>query len=242
MCLPSMARLRSRRYGLYSWFVLGVLAGLSTRWAASSLPKETPDPNVVVLKSEKVLSFSRENMTLAELGALIQQQTQRTMTLDAVYAKDKTVYTAHLRNAPLTSVLKATERITGGVWERRSIGYHLRPMKSEEMLAQTGRMVEMMDEFTKAMAAIDPADPSLSAAQSSALRTFAYGNLRPPVLDAMPAANGNLDTWRVRVGTSSFSIYGRTPPPESRTYSRSMGWTTGTTGISVGQSGQGGRK
>jgi hypothetical protein len=158
------------------WFLLGVMLSVGMRVAVgdATRPVAKPNPNVVVLKSEKRITLERPKLTMTDLAGELSRQAGRSFVLDKPYCDDKTPYAALLARTPLSRVLDATAYLSGGRWERKGSTYRLRTPSRREMVSDATRYGATLVEILDYLSAIDGDDPSLPPEVRRPLRQFRY--------------------------------------------------------------------
>lgn len=217
------------------FLVAAVFGAAASRWLVHA-EQARQNPNVVVLRSEKRISLTRERIPLSEMAKACGDQTGRTFTLDDAFTKSEKRYSFILTNAPLASALAATARMTDATWEKRGSGYHLRPMTPEERIADPERLEELLDDVESSLKGVSEDDATLSAAQAAPLRDFRQGDhTGPGTLPTFVA--GDASRWRVMASPNRIVIISPPTGDLGRPVIAGTGWTRGAVGT-VGGGGQ----
>jgi hypothetical protein len=179
------------------WLATGVFLGGTTRLALSAdKPVPRTNPNVVVLRGEKVVSLESKDIRLADVAASFSTQTGYLFTLDKLYQDDKTSYHLLLSKAPLTRVLGAIAYMAHGKWERTRDGYHMRPLTPSERTSDVAQYEAAVEKAKDYLSQIDPNDPSLTKSQHARIQSWLDGTQMRQT-DLAPFPLDTIGNWKV---------------------------------------------
>lgn len=173
---------------------IGLLLGGTSRLAVSAsktAPTPNKNPNVVILRGERMITLEQDDLTLPKMATQLGRQTGLTFTLDKAFKKDETPYHFLLSKVSLTRALSAVGYLAHGKWERTRTGYHMRPMTEAERTSDIAMYESAIQRATDYLAAIDPNDPSLSKDEHGRIQSWLDGakmlqtDLAPLPLDTM---------------------------------------------------------
>lgn len=117
-----------------------------------------PGENVVVLKGERRVTVEKTQASLKDILEVLSAQTKSRFDVDVSLRNDKARYTVLVKGVLLSHFLEATEQVLGGRWERRGGSYHLRPKTPEEIMTDTQRYEEFIQQVEEYIAGTDPAN------------------------------------------------------------------------------------
>jgi len=181
----------------------GLLCGATTQWAHTTEPAGR-DRFVVELKSTKLVTLAKTDLTLQQTADELKRQTGYTFTLGARFQDDKRTLSVFLRAAPLGDVLRATGFLVKGVWERKGSGYTLRPMTSKELAMDTVRFDYVLETVERYLASVDAKDPALD--ERKQMEILSFRELMKDRAKAMSGMGGPTDGWLVKVGDNVLAV------------------------------------
>lgn len=210
-----------------AWLGIGLLLGGTTRLAVSaSKTAPTPDknPNVVILRGEKMVSLDKDDIPLTELAASFSKQSGYALTLDEAYTEDKTPYHVLFSHVPLTRALSAIGYLAHGRWERTERGYHLKQLTGAERATDIARYEGAVERARQYLSQTNLDDPSLSAVQHDMIQSWLMGaNARLNDLAPFPVAA--LGATTVTVSDHGLSIAYAEQTDDGKNHSRAEWWS-----------------
>ncbi|HEY3268411.1 MAG TPA: hypothetical protein VGM37_15940 [Armatimonadota bacterium] len=204
-----LARKRSSSVQCRRWFLpllAGILLGAGTRVARSGdAPAKPANPNVVILRSEKIVTLEKPSVTLAEMAKEFSRQTGRAITLDPKYQTDKTEYAFLLKGAALTRTLTAVAYLTDSVCERKGTGYLLRPISDTEKAGDITRYEAAVDTIYATLKRLPKPDPATATDDDKMVARWMdlvdHGKSDFPPFPTDQASN-----WKVKAWDKGFGI------------------------------------
>ncbi|HEY3266747.1 MAG TPA: hypothetical protein VGM37_07470 [Armatimonadota bacterium] len=179
----------------------GFLLGASVKWA--SPPSGKTSPNVVVLRSGKLVTLSGGPRTIKDLAAAIEEQTGRKVTLDEKYQRSPNRYVMLVRNVPVRRALEALAYLAEGRLERSGADYRLRPLSPAELANDTLRMEADVEAAAATLAGLQPGDPSLTRTQETDLNGLLEARRRTAAR-AWPMDNP--DIWSINIRATGLDM------------------------------------
>jgi hypothetical protein len=199
--------MKELRPSYLAWLGVGLLMGGSTRLALSlgKPPEATANPNVVVLRGEKLVTLEKPDVPLKDMAALFSKQTGHALTLDKTYEEDKTPYQFLLRKVPLTRALSAIGYLAHGKWERTKTGYHLRPVSDAERASDSTLYEAAVQRAADYLGSVAPDDPSLTKEQRFFIHEF-LGAANSRQTTPAPLPLDGMADWKVTASDHGFGI------------------------------------
>lgn len=191
--------------------LVGLVFGASSQSTSGEPPGAggiRPDPNVVVLNSEKRINLSSPSLTLPVLAQELQKQTGRRFVIGKPYADDTRPYAVLLHETPLNRVLDASAYVTGGRWDRKGNTYTLRVPTEHETTTDSSRYGAALQALAAYLAPVDVNDPGLPPSVSRCIDRFRRAMADPSVVTGSLSLfpEENMRDWSVSTGRRGLGV------------------------------------
>jgi hypothetical protein len=192
----------------FTWLGIGLLLGGTTQLALSTdkpPPEPVKNPNVVILRGEKIVSLEKPNVPLKEMAAAFSKQTGYAITLDKEYQDDDAPYQFLLSRVPLTRALSAVGYLAHGRWDRTKSGYHLHLLSASERASDISQYEVAVQKAEDYLAKIDPDDPSLDKDRYGSVKSWLQG-ARMRHTDLAPLPLDSMASWSITASDGRLGV------------------------------------
>jgi hypothetical protein len=179
-------------------------------------------PNVVVLASEKRISYRNAKVDIKQLAEDVAKTTGTRIAVDAKLTDPQASFAVFLTDVPFARWREAMAYTVGGTWARTSWGWLLRPSTPTEAARDVAALEADLARFEELIKGLDPKDPSLTDLQRDDLAVLSAARS-----SRQPWPLNRPDLWRVEIRTTglTLSYAGLTDGSAPAAGTNSMGWT-----------------
>jgi hypothetical protein len=206
--------------GWFGWWLAGISFGVAVQAAG---PGDGNNPNVVVLRGEKMITAEKPRATLSDIAMEMAKQTGYTFTVDPALSKSQREYAVLVRSVPLSGVLSATAYVSHGVWDKKGRSYLLRTPTKAEAANDAERYIAVVDKMAQYLKDVDISPQGIpeNTPLGQAVSGFRFWANQQSTFSMFP--NDSMNDWQVSTGPHNLGITYQAETETSDGQSRSMG-------------------